>query len=253
MEDVKILIVEDDMIIAAKTSLHLSNLGYAVTSIVTRGEEALRSLAEDRPDIVLLDINLKGTLDGIETATLMQEQMDIPIIYLTANADEATFSRARLTRPDAFITKPFRQLDLQHAIELTITRMAERHSGPLPVAESAEGEESEGDTPFILDDRIFVRHRNKMTKVFLAQILYVEADRNYCRICTNEAEYILAVPLKSIEDKLPTQRFLRAHRSYLVNLAQIDEVGDDSLTIGQKSIPISRTFRQELLKLIQTL
>ncbi len=74
-------------------------------------------------DIVLLDIHLKGKIDGIETAKQIQQQSNVPIIYLTANADEATFNRAKTTRPAAFISKPFKQLDLQRAIELAICRM----------------------------------------------------------------------------------------------------------------------------------
>lgn len=94
---IKILVVEDEMIIAAKISMQLTNLGYEVTGILPRGEEALLHAAENKPDIVLLDINLKGNIDGIETARQMQLMKDIPIIYLTANADEATFNRAKAT------------------------------------------------------------------------------------------------------------------------------------------------------------
>jgi len=121
---IKLFIVEDDMIIAANISLQLSNLGYEVTGIVSRREEAILQIEENQPDIVLLDIHLKGALDGIATAHEMQKNAGIPIIYLTANADEATFNRAKATRPYAFISKPFKKLDLQRAIELTISRMA---------------------------------------------------------------------------------------------------------------------------------
>jgi CheY-like chemotaxis protein len=126
---VKILVVEDEMIIAAKISMQLTNLGYEVTGILPRGEQAVLHVEENTPDIVLLDINLKGRLDGIETALQIQRQRDIPIIYLTANGDEATFNRAKSTRPYAFISKPFKQLDLQRAIELTISHMAENETG----------------------------------------------------------------------------------------------------------------------------
>lgn len=121
---IKILIVEDEMLIGAKISMLLTNLGYEVTGILPRGEEAIAHVKENPPDIILLDINLKGKMDGIETAASLQ-QKNIPVIYLTANSDEATFNRAKQTRPAAFIKKPFKQLDLQRAIELTISRLAE--------------------------------------------------------------------------------------------------------------------------------
>ena len=148
---IKILVVEDEMIIGAKISMQLTSLGYEVTGILPRGEEAIIHVEENRPDIVLLDINLKGKFNGIETALQIQKLADIPIIYLTANSDEATFNRAKASRPYAFISKPYKQLDLQRAIELTICRMAENETGP------HADESSDDERPFILSDRIFVR------------------------------------------------------------------------------------------------
>ena len=244
---IKILVVEDEMIIAAKISMQLTNLGYEVTGILPRGEEAILHAAENKPDIVLLDINLKGNIDGIETARQMQLMKDIPIIYLTANADEATFNRAKTTRPAAFISKPFKQLDLQRAIELTISRMAEIETG-LQIENNVNNEH-----PFILSDRIFVRHKEKMIKIMVADILYMEADRNYSRIFTNNKEYLLAITLKSIEEKLPLDLFVRIHRSYIINLAHIDEVADGHVVIAQKAIPLSAGLKEQLLQRIQTL
>ena len=244
---IKILVVEDEMIIAAKISMQLTNLGYEVTGILPRGEEAILHVEENKPDIVLLDINLKGNIDGIETARQMQLMKDIPIIYLTANADEATFNRAKTTRPAAFISKPFKQLDLQRAIELTISRMAEIETGQ-QIENNVNNEH-----PFILSDRIFVRHKEKMIKIMVADILYMEADRNYSRIFTNNKEYLLAITLKSIEEKLPLDLFVRIHRSYIINLAHIDEVADGHVVIAQKAIPLSAGLKEKLLKRIQTL
>src|SRR5690606_21909475 len=121
---VKILIIEDEMVIAANISLQLSELGYEVTGILPRGEEALSHIKIDKPDIILLDISLKGEMDGIETAHEIQKHYKIPIIYLTANSDEAHFNRAKETHPYAFISKPFKKLDLQRAIELTVDRIS---------------------------------------------------------------------------------------------------------------------------------
>ncbi|ULQ51010.1 LytR/AlgR family response regulator transcription factor [Flavihumibacter fluvii] len=244
---IKILVVEDEMIIGAKISMLLTNLGYEVTGILPRGEEAIQHVIDNRPDIVLLDINLKGKLDGIETAAEIQKIAEIPIIYLTANADDATFNRAKLTRPAAFISKPFKQLDLQRAIELTISRMAEHATGSLP--EKMAGEEQ----PFILSDRIFVRLNNKMVKIMVGDVLYMEADRNYCRIFTKQKEYLLAITLKTIEEKLPMRLFLRIHRSYIINLSQVEEVAESHVMVGPKAIPLSADLKEKLLKSLQTL
>ena len=96
---VKILIVEDEMLIAANISLELTSMGYEITGIIPRGEEALLHIRENQPDIILLDIHLKGKLDGIQVATEMQKDFDIPIVYLTANSDDAHFNRAKKQSP----------------------------------------------------------------------------------------------------------------------------------------------------------
>ncbi len=244
---IKILIVEDDMIIGAKVSMQLTLLGYEVTGIIPRGEEAIMHVEENQPDIVLLDINLKGTLDGIETAQAMQKIADIPIIYVTANTDEATFNRAKTTRPYAFIAKPIKTIDLQRAIELAINRIAENKTP------AAAEESSSEDMPFILSDRIFVKHKEKMVKIYIEEILYIEADRNYCRIYTQNKEYLLSTTLKIMEEKLPIRHFIRVHRSYMVNLKQIDEVAENHVILEGKAIPLSISMRDELLKRIQTI
>src|SRR5690606_14362347 len=149
---------------AANISLQLSELGYEVTGILPHGEEALSHIKIDKPDIILLDISLKGEMDGIETAHEIQKHYKIPIIYLTANSDEAHFNRAKETHPYAFISKPFKKLDLQRAIELTVYRITMDVSSEYNGKEN--GEESHptngNATNFILIDPIFVHHNEKM-------------------------------------------------------------------------------------------
>lgn len=254
-KSVKILIVEDEMVIAANISLQLSELGYEVTGILPRGEEALSQIKIEIPDIILLDIRLKGELDGIQTAQEIQKHYNIPIIYLTANADEAHFNRAKETHPYAFISKPFKKLDLQRAIELAVDRISFEKT--LGNGEKRNGEENltsiSNATDFILNDRIFVRHNEKMLKIDIKDIYYIEADRNYCRIFSQGREYLLVMTLKDIDEKLPQNHFLRIHRSYIINLSQIDEVAGTHVVISKKAIPMSKAMRTELLKRLQTI
>ncbi len=245
-EKIKILIVEDEMIIAANISLQLNELGYEVTGIVPRGEEALMHIKSETPDIILLDINLKGNLDGIETALTMQKTHDIPVIYLTANSDDAHFNRAKETHPYGFIAKPFKKLDLQRVIELTITQIGIKKNNKTDV-------KSTNDEAFILSDCIFVRHFNSMVKVNIIDILYIEAERNYCRIFSNNKEYLLVITLKEMDKKLPSKHFLRIHRSYIINISQITEIATSHIVIGRKAIPISKSLKKELLKRLQTI
>lgn len=244
---VRILVVEDEMIIGAKISLQLNTLGYEVSGILPSGKDALQHITDNKVDLILLDINLKGQWDGIETATEIQKISNIPIIYLTANSDESTFNRAKSTKPAAFISKPFRQLDLQRAIELVTCRLVEE-TGEVAVEHNLIHE-----APVILSDRIFVRCREKMVKILVADILYVEADRNYSRIFTTGKEYLLSTTLKAIEEKLSQHLFVRIHRSYLINLAHVDEVSEDHVIISEKAIPLSAMLKDHLLDRIQTL
>ena len=172
----------------------MTKLGYEVIGVIPRGEEALNYIKDNRPDIILMDIHLKGKLDGIETAQQIQKKYDTPIIYLTANADEAHFNRAKSTKPQAFISKPFKKLDLQRAIELTLSRIEEEKEADNGTVENAY-------STFVLSDSIFVKHLDKMVKIIINDILYAEAERNYCRIYTKNKEYLLVLTLKDLDEK----------------------------------------------------
>jgi DNA-binding LytR/AlgR family response regulator len=244
---IKILIVEDEMIIGAKVSMFLTELGYEVTGIFPRAEDVLLQLEESTPDIALLDINLKGSMDGIALAHVLLSAHQIPVIFLTANSDEATFQRAKEAKPYAFLSKPFKKLDLQRALELTIRLMSNAQT-----TAARKDPDSDEETPYILKDRIFVRNKDKMVKILFEDILYIEADRNYCRIYTKSKEYLLTMPMKSLEDQLPVELFQRIHRSHIVNLTQVDEVDENAVFIGEKPLPLSKSLREDFLSRIRT-
>lgn len=239
---VTVLIVEDEIIIANKIGLHLEQFGYVVAGILPRGEQAVRYCRKNLPDILLLDINLKGDLDGIETARILEKEgIYIPTIYLTANTDPATFERAKGTRPHAFLGKPYDQTELHRAVSLAF----QRHHAP---AAAAPKTPPSPDHSQILSDRIFVHHKDYLVKVFLKDILYVSAKRSYCHIHAQDAEYLLSMPMGKLVDQFPASDFLRVHRSYVVNLHQVDIVADDHLMIGKTAITVGKDQRAELLR-----
>lgn len=240
-EKVSILIVEDDMIIAANLSIQLTSLGYEVTGILPRGEEAVKHVKENAPQILLMDINLKGAISGIETAKAIQKSNDIPIIYLTANSDDITFEKAKETHPKAFITKPFNKLSLQRTIALVVESLKD-HKEPGQNMQDIE----------VLEDRIFVRHNGRMEKLLLEDILYIEADRNYCTLNTANVKYMLTCTLKVLEEKLPKHTFVRVHRSYIINISRLDILADGHLEIGRKVIPIGKSYKGMLLSRLRT-
>ncbi|MFO7713717.1 response regulator [Desulfosarcina sp.] len=115
-----ILIVEDESVVAADLEIKLKHIGFAVAGIASQGQEALDMARTRNPQLILMDIQLKGPLDGIETAKAVQERLDVPVVYLTAHSDQATLSRAKLTGPFGYILKPFDEHDLKIQIELAL-------------------------------------------------------------------------------------------------------------------------------------
>ncbi len=118
----RILIVEDEQIVALDIKMHLQKYGYAVPATFASAEDALREMPEIEPDLVLMDIKLQGDMDGLEAASQIKSDFGIPVILLTANADESTIQRAKFTQPFAYIIKPFEERELRTAIVLSLYR-----------------------------------------------------------------------------------------------------------------------------------
>lgn len=120
MEKIQILVVEDEYIIANEIKEILVDLGYVVPYIVASGEDALQKTKECKPDLILLDIKLKGEMNGIETASKIHSLYDIPVIYLTAYVDKKTLDRAKITSPYGYLVKPFNDRELHASIEIAL-------------------------------------------------------------------------------------------------------------------------------------
>ncbi len=134
MGKVKVLVVEDERIVAKDIQNTLKNLGYEVPAIASTGEEAIKKASEQNPDIVLMDIVLKGEIDGIDAASQIRSKFKIPIIYLTAYEDEDTLDRAKITEPLGYILKPFEERDLHTTLEMALYK----HAMEIKLQESEE-------------------------------------------------------------------------------------------------------------------
>jgi DNA-binding response OmpR family regulator len=117
-----ILVVEDEVVVAQDIRRTLIGLGYKVSATVATGEGALREAEICPPDLVLMDINLKGPLDGVGTAARLQEKHGVPIVFLTAHADDVTLARVKRTLPYGYIIKPFAGRELRTSIEIALSR-----------------------------------------------------------------------------------------------------------------------------------
>ena len=114
---VSIMVVEDECLVALDIATRLSSLGYAVPCMCSTGEDAIRQAGELKPALVLMDIGLKGDMDGIEAASEIRAQFDIPVVFLTAYQDDKTFKRAAAAKPYGYIYKPFNDKDLRGCVE----------------------------------------------------------------------------------------------------------------------------------------
>src|SRR5271170_2751891 len=121
----RILIVEDERITAEDLRDTLTDLGYSVTASVSSGAEAIAQAAQNPPDIALMDIRIRGDMDGTEVAVVLRERFNIPVIYLTAHADGPTMARAKDAGPLGYITKPFQEAALHASIEIALHRHRE--------------------------------------------------------------------------------------------------------------------------------
>ncbi len=118
----RILIVEDEPVTAEDLHYILTSAGYAVTGIAVTGREAVDCAARDEPDLIIMDIRLKGKIDGIEATNLIHNTHQIPVIYLTAYADRDTLDRAKITLPYGYILKPFEKSMIKAAVEMALYR-----------------------------------------------------------------------------------------------------------------------------------
>ena len=234
----RILIAEDDFVVGKNLSFSLTEHGYEVLGVKESGEELLMAMKEEQPDLVIMDINLAGMLDGITVAGQINEQLNIPVLYLTSDRDRMTLEKAKLTHPAGYLIKPFDIDELVSAIELGI------YNHTLNKATVR----SEANEAMISGTHLFVKSKNRLEKVKFDDILYVEANDIYASLVTLQHTYILSYPLKTLEEMLPTNPFMWVHRSFIINLNQIEAIEDNIIIIGKKNIPIGKTHRTELMK-----
>ncbi|HMD96802.1 MAG TPA: response regulator [Terriglobia bacterium] len=122
MKKATILVVEDESIVAMDLQHRLISMGYSVPALAASGQDGLKKAAEVRPDLVLMDIRLRGGMDGIEVAEQIRDLLDVPPVYLTAYTDEDTLRRAKITEPFGYIVKPYDERTLRSTIEMALYR-----------------------------------------------------------------------------------------------------------------------------------
>lgn len=235
--DIKVLIVEDEILVAEDLSDLMKDYGFRVTGIAVSGEECIKLVEKESPDIIIMDINLQGSLSGIDTANLLHQNKRIPLIFLTANSDHATVKKAIPLMPDAFITKPFNKGDLVIAMELA----CQKHNSQL----LDKGEDYNN----VMTQAIFLKENNTYKRVDIPSILYIEAKGSYSEVVTTNKSYILSYNLSHFSEQVKHPVFKRVHRSFLVNVNRVDGISNNNLIINKHYIPISKNHQKEVLSL----
>ncbi|WP_370086283.1 LytR/AlgR family response regulator transcription factor [Ekhidna sp.] len=235
MKNYEILIVEDEAAIALDIEMRLVTLGYQVMGIAPYPSKAIELLDGKCPDLVLMDINLKGSDEGIELAEEIMVRWRVPVVFLTAHSDLHTFKKALTINPYGYVSKPFKDDDLRNTIELAL----HNHTNSIVVPVKANSQ----------NDSIFVKDGSGLIQLKFAEIRWIRAYDTYCKVYLNDNEYVVNLLLKEFDQKLPAD-FIRVHRSFIVSASHITKITTDTILIDKQEIPIGKAYKESLLKFL---
>ncbi|QEC44951.1 response regulator [Pseudobacter ginsenosidimutans] len=251
-EKIKVLIVEDESIVAMDLAAGLETDGYEVAGIADNAAEAIDLFQKNEVDIILMDVHIIGKKDGIDTAAELLQQRSVPLIYLTAFTDAKTIERAKTTHPAAFLAKPYSITNVRIAIELAISNFAvtaQQSSKVIPMDnQNSVASLTEKETILQMNDYIFVKNNYVFVKIKLDEILYAEADNNYVQLVTTEKKLLLRLSLSQLLEKISYKPLVRIHRSYAVNIDMIQSFSDQEVNLPKMQLPIGRSYKEDFLK-----
>ncbi|HEY1038304.1 MAG TPA: response regulator [Bacteroidia bacterium] len=234
----RIIIVEDEALIADHIEATLVDAGFDVCGLFDNSDDLFAFLQKNKADLILLDINLEGSIDGVDIAHQVNKLYQVPIVFLTSNTDKHTVDRVKLTSPVGFVAKPYTASELTGNVEIALFKAGEQKNNTVAVNE---------------EKSIFIKDKNALVKVVYHDIIYVEAMDNYAILYVNDKKHIVPHTLKSLCDLLEPEGFIKTHRSYLVNSKKITAIHPKSVLIGNKEIPLSENFRSEVISGFKTL
>lgn len=243
MSTIKILIVEDEELYATEVEMLVYRLGYETVHATANSEDALHMVDVMDPDLIIMDINIEGELNGVEVAERIKDR-EIPILFITSLKDKDLYERAMKTSYVGYLIKPFDELTLQSAIEFAIHSLAEKE------VEQAAFKGWKDD--LVVKNCFLIKKQTSLLKLLVKDIVYIESHGNYCMIYTNRQEkHFINLSLIKIHKKLLPNQFIRIHKRYLLQFDLIEQItlgGNEITAAGGTKLPVGRTYRGELLK-----
>ncbi len=241
---VKILIVEDNLSFALELEMLVEELGYEVLARVDNSGEALDLIFSTPPDLILMDVDIKGNLTGLQIGERIKH-LNIPIIFITSYGDEEHYAQAQNSFIVGYLVKPANKFSLKSAIEVALKAIASKQQDKV-----AKEEEKVDEDNFVLEDYIFIKKKKAYHKIEIKSIQCIIADGNYSILYVGDQKFITRFKLSYLEEILPKNHFLRIHRSNIINLMFFESVNLDEMEVKVKSgqsLLVSRNKKQVLL------
>ena len=242
MSGIRVLIIEDELLVAQELKMQLAAQGYEVLDTVDNATDAKRALRIYQLDLVLVDIKLRGEEDGIDIAGHINEAYGLPLIFISSLIDNETIKRARACRPAAYLVKPYNVAELFIAIDMALYNHESGH-----IAHPNDEQNGSEASHYLLNQHVFIKDKHRFERVELKSILWLKAEGSYVNIATDKKEYLITTEtLKSFLAKLKTDMLERVHRSFAVNLQHVEALEGFRLIIKGEEIPIGKNFLQSI-------
>jgi len=237
MSKIKILIVEDELIIAENMKEMLHELEYDVIGVACDKDEAEEILKKEIPDVALVDIQLRMGDDGIVLAESVKEKYKLPIIFITSHSDRDTVERAKNVQPEGYIVKPFEKSDLYTSIEIALSNFfRSKSTNPEKVEDN-----------YFFKEYLFVKKKYQFEKLRIHDIMWIKSEGNYLEIHSlSNTKYVIRSTFNDLFRIIPPKIFIQVHKSYAVNFDHIDSVRPNEIVISKETVPIGKTFRENI-------
>jgi len=244
--NLNILVVEDNLSFSLELQMLLEDLNYNVVTSVDNSAAALEAIFSQSPDLIFMDIEIKGSMNGVEVAQKISH-LDIPVLFISSRKEPEIYAEALKSNMIGYLVKPVEKISLRTGIQLAISKA---HS--LKTANTS----SEVPTNIITKDKFYFKKKDTFHKVAISEIAFVRSDDNYCEVYTiDKKSFTSRITLSKMENMLPKGKFIKTHRQYIVQVNHIDAVDfhDSTCKVLGKEIPVSRSKRKELEQILKML